>query len=82
MTAKEFEAIKSKVNNLKESISRDKGALDQIQTQFREFMKDPKATPEDGGKRLEELETKETKLKTKWEAATARLEKAADWSAL
>jgi len=79
MTAKQFEEIKAKSSAIKERISREKGARDQLTAQLKELMGE-ECSVDDAEKRKAELELKKEKLQTKWDNASSHLEKLTDWS--
>lgn len=79
MTDEKYKEIKAKADRIRDTVSREKGALGQLMEQFHTLMGDAKATLEDGIARSEDLKTKIGKLEKKWDAACARLEKVTDW---
>jgi chromosome segregation ATPase len=79
MTDEKYKEIKSKADKIKETVSREKGALGQLMEQFHTLMGDTKATIDDGIKRAEDLKARISTLEKKWDAACARLEKVTDW---
>jgi hypothetical protein len=80
MSPSEFAEIKKKAASLKETISRDEGAKDQLLQQIKTLLKNPQATLEDAEAYLVKLREQKERLTKKWDTATQRLETLTNWS--